>query len=413
MDFDFIAAARGDAPAVGRVHQGFRYGLGLGAGLGNLPGVTTRFRYVFSASKKPRVDRQAASAFSIIADVLRRCALFTQRAAPPQPARDEARRVRAALTRPPPAARQGPWPAHLRDGPLAGRRHGAPVRRGARAPRAGARRAPGHAIHFCGAAHRRQALCRHQRRPAAQARVRSPACCRQRKRSPHSAAPGVCRHYRVANAIDIVPRVPPTRSTWLPGKPLGALEGLLGLTIIDYQHAGTSRLAERIVQARGPAGRTASCPHARAVRRPRAARSRRSRCRWTTPPPAATASRPASPPRARCASAWASWPGARPAAPRCRRCAPRAPPWAASRQCGRARRARRSCALRSARRRRCGPSPTTLSAPTATCSGRLPESAEPGRRPPPTLGLGARVQCSWVAEMLGALAVHAGAMPAS
>lgn len=170
MDFDFIAASRGDAPAVGHVHQGFRYGLGLGADLGDLPGVATRLRYVCGASQKPRVDRQAASAFSVIVDVLRRCSL-ARCAASPQHPREEARRVRAALTCLPPAARQGPRPAHLRDRPLAGGRHGAPVRRGARAPRAAAQQAPSHAVHVCGAAHRGQALCRHQRRPAAQVRA--------------------------------------------------------------------------------------------------------------------------------------------------------------------------------------------------------------------------------------------------
>ena len=60
-----------------------------------------------------------------------------------------------------------------------------------------------------------------------------------------------CRkHYRVANAIDIVPRVPPTKSTWLPISSWSWVEKALGRDIIEYHHAGISHLGEKVIQVR-------------------------------------------------------------------------------------------------------------------------------------------------------------------
>lgn len=60
-----------------------------------------------------------------------------------------------------------------------------------------------------------------------------------------------CRkHYRVANAIDIVPRVPPTKSTWLPITSWSWVEKALGREIMEYHHAGISHLGEKVIQVR-------------------------------------------------------------------------------------------------------------------------------------------------------------------
>ena len=52
------------------------------------------------------------------------------------------------------------------------------------------------------------------------------------------------------NAIDIVPRVPMLRDTWLPNwlAPWGMLERLLRRHNIAYGHAGEARLCEMIIQ---------------------------------------------------------------------------------------------------------------------------------------------------------------------
>lgn len=58
------------------------------------------------------------------------------------------------------------------------------------------------------------------------------------------------KHYRVANAIDIVPRVPPTKSTWLPISSWSWVEKALGREIMEYHHAGISHLGEKVIQVR-------------------------------------------------------------------------------------------------------------------------------------------------------------------
>ena len=56
----------------------------------------------------------------------------------------------------------------------------------------------------------------------------------------------------MVDAIDIVPRVPMLKETWLPDwlAPWDTLEWLLGRNIVDYGHAGEARLCEKIIQVR-------------------------------------------------------------------------------------------------------------------------------------------------------------------
>ena len=57
------------------------------------------------------------------------------------------------------------------------------------------------------------------------------------------------KHFRVVNAIDIVPRVPMLKDTWMPNSwdPYGWVEWLFGRKIIAYHHSGEARLGEKII----------------------------------------------------------------------------------------------------------------------------------------------------------------------
>ncbi|KAK9821773.1 hypothetical protein WJX81_007661 [Elliptochloris bilobata] len=182
MDFNFILSPRGkgDPPAVGNVHQGFRFGLGLDVNLNDLPGVVTYCRYVtnFGTPKKHRtIEKRNASAFSIIADALAKV--------PEVPV----------------------WvTGHSLGGGMA---HLFAVALALRSPHGlGKRLATLYTF--------------------AQPRIGDRKFVHESNRLLHK------KHYRLANAIDIVPRVPPTKWTWLPFSPWEWLEKPLTPLPVDH-----------------------------------------------------------------------------------------------------------------------------------------------------------------------------------
>ncbi|KAK9837522.1 hypothetical protein WJX81_008478 [Elliptochloris bilobata] len=60
------------------------------------------------------------------------------------------------------------------------------------------------------------------------------------------------KHNRAVNAVDIVPRTPPLKDTYIPNVLACLEQWVLKKHIIDYGHAGEARLCEKIVQVPQP-----------------------------------------------------------------------------------------------------------------------------------------------------------------